>query len=516
MSRSPEVPTTEPDTSWVAVLEHHARRAPDRALAICGDETVTYGEMLTRVSALAAGLHGRGVGAGDVVALLAYNCIELLESIFAANYLGAIAMPVNYRLAAPELRYILEHSEARAIVCDEALVGLANEATNGIEASLLRSCITGRVDGWTPLAELRTTPNAALRVAAAGDDVHRLMYTSGTTGRPKGVMLSHANLAWKNLAHLVEFGFTGADLGLACGPLYHVGALDLTTTTLVAAGATIIVHRAFEAADVVDEIERSRVTTVWLAPAMVNAIMALPDIERRDLSSVRVVINGGEKMPIPLVERIQRAFPSAWFADAYGLTETVSGDTFLDHDSILTKLGSVGRPCLYLELDVRDERGASVPPGERGEVVLRGPKVFRGYWKDPEATSAAFAGGWFHTGDIGVVDDDGYLYIVDRLKDMIVSGGENIASSEVERVLYEHGSVVEAAVVAHPDERWGEVPVAYVALAAGATVTPDELVEHCRARLARYKVPKEVSLVDALPRNPSGKVLKRELRGRTA
>jgi acyl-CoA synthetase (AMP-forming)/AMP-acid ligase II len=338
------------------------------------------------------------------------------------------------------------------------------------------------------------------------------MYTSGTTGRPKGVMLTHANLAWKNLAHLVEFGFTAADLGLACGPLYHVGALDLTTTTLIAAGATVIIHRAFDAAAVVDELERSRVTTVWLAPAMVNAIMALPGVETRDLASVRVIINGGEKMPIPLIERIQRTFPSAWFADAYGLTETVSGDTFLDRESIVTKLGSVGRPCLHLELDVWDERGRSVAAGERGEIVLRGPKVFRGYWRDPEATEQAFAGGWFHTGDIGVRDEDGYLFVVDRLKDMIVSGGENIAGSEVERVLYEHEAVLEAAVVGRPDPRWGEVPVAFVVLRSGHSVGPDELMAHCGGRLARFKVPKDVTFLDALPRNPSGKVLKRELR----
>ena len=365
---------------------------------------------------------------------------------------------------------------------------------------------------WISLGDLRADANEVARVAAAGDDVHRLMYTSGTTGRPKGVMLTHANLAWKNLAHTIEFGFTEADLGLACGPLYHVGALDLTTTSLIAAGATTIIHRSFDASDVVDEIERSRVSTVWLAPAMVNAIMALPDIEQRDLSSVRVVINGGEKMPIPLIERIQRVFPSAWFADAYGLTETVSGDTFLDRESIVTKLGSVGRPCLYLELDVWDEAGASVPPGEQGEIVMRGPKVFKGYWRDGDATAAAFTGGWFHTGDIGVRDADGYLYIVDRLKDMIVSGGENIASSEIERVLYEHDSVLEAAVIGRPDDRWGEVPVAFVVLRQNAGATPDELIAHCEVQLARFKVPREITFVEALPRNPSGKVLKRELR----
>jgi len=504
-------PEIHADVNWFAVLAHHAMHRPDAALTVFEGTTTTYGEMTARATELAAGLHERGVRRGDVVALLSYNCPEFLETVFAANYLGAIAMPINWRLAAPEVRFILEHSQARALVCDEALLGLANDAAAGLDALSRVSISTTTSDGWTPLADVRTNATVP-RAIVAGDDVHRLMYTSGTTGRPKGVMLTHANLAWKNLAHLVEFGFTRDDLGLACGPLYHVGALDLTTTTLIAAGATVIVHRVFDAAAVVDELERSRVTTVWLAPAMVNAIMALPDVESRDLSSVRVIINGGEKMPIPLIERIQRTFPSAWFADAYGLTETVSGDTFLDRDSIVTKLGSVGRPCLHLELDVWDVDGRSVAAGERGEIVMRGPKVFKGYWRDPQATATAFAGGWFHTGDIGVRDEDGYLFIVDRLKDMIVSGGENIAGSEVERVLYEHDAVLEVAVVGRPDERWGEVPVAYVALRADAFATADDLLQHCRANLAKFKVPKDVVFVDALPRNPSGKVLKRELR----
>jgi fatty-acyl-CoA synthase len=507
------------DVNWCNVLAHHAGRTPDKVLTLFEGEATTYGEMATRVTALAGGLVGHGVGPGDVVAILSYNCPEFLETLFAANYLGAIAMPINWRLAAPEVRYILEHSGARALVCDEALLPLADEAAAGLDDAPVRISIAP-VDtpGWTSIGDVRRSSQraepaaAAAAAAAAGDDVHRLMYTSGTTGRPKGVMLTHANLAWKNLAHIVEFGFTSADLGLACGPLYHVGALDLTTTSLIAAGATTIVHRSFDASSVVDEIERSRVTAVWLAPAMVNAIMALPDIDQRDLSSIRVVINGGEKMPIPLIERIQRVFPSAWFADAYGMTETVSGDTFLDRDSIITKLGSVGRPCLYLELDLWNEDGRSVPAGERGEIVMRGPKVFKGYWRDEEATAAAFTGGWFHTGDIGVRDQDGYLFIVDRLKDMIVSGGENIASSEIERVLYEHDAVLEAAVVGRPDARWGEVPVAFVALRQGAEATPDALIAHCQAQLARFKVPKEVTFVEALPRNPSGKVLKRELR----
>jgi acyl-CoA synthetase (AMP-forming)/AMP-acid ligase II len=506
-------PMTAPDMNWCAVLAHHATRTPDHAITTFEGRTVTYAAMAARAAATAAGLAEVGVGAGDVVGLLSYNCPEFLETVFAANHLGAIAMPINWRLAAVEVRYILENSRARAFVVDEPLVPIADDALDGMADPPSRVCIgSGAPDRWTRLADLRAPGRAGRHAPAAADDVHRLMYTSGTTGHPKGVMLTHANLAWKNAAHVVEFGFTSADVGLACGPLYHVGALDLTTTSLVAVGATTILHRTFDAAAVVDELERSRVTTVWLAPAMVNAIMALPDVEARDLRSVRVIVNGGEKMPIPLIERIQRTFPAAWFADAYGLTETVSGDTFLDRESIVTKLGSVGRPCLHLELDLWDEQRRSVPPGARGEIVLRGPKVFAGYWDDPDATAAAFAGGWFHTGDIGVRDEDGYLWIVDRLKDMIVSGGENIAGSEVERVLYEHAAVSEVAVVGRPDDRWGEVPVAFVVLHDGARATADELLDHCGARLARFKVPRDVTFLDALPRNPSGKVLKRELR----
>ena len=514
MTGQMQAPATRPDMNWVGVLEHHATRTPDRPVAVLGDDSVTYRGMADRAAAVAASLAERGVGRGDVVGLLAYNSIDFLTTIFAANHLGAIAMPINWRLAAAEVRFILEHSEARALVCDDTTVDVATEAAKDAP-DLVRVCISSERHGdWERFADLRTEADPPERAHASGDDVHRLMYTSGTTGRPKGVMITHANLAWKNYAHIAEFGFTSADVGLACGPLYHVGALDLVTTSMIAVGATTVIHRAFDAAAVVDEIERSRVTTVWAAPAMVRAILDVPGVDQRDLSSLRVIIAGGEKMPIPYIERLRTVFPSAWLADAYGLTETVSGDTFLDRDSTVSKLGSVGRPCQYLELDIWDEEGASVPAGDKGEVVVRGPKVFAGYWRDPDATAKAFAGGWFHTGDVGVMDDDGYLYIVDRLKDMIVSGGENIATSEVERALYEHESVVEVAVVGRPDERWGEVPVAWVVVRPDATVSAEELIEHCRGQLAKFKVPRAVTFIDELPRNPSGKVLKRDLRDR--
>jgi fatty-acyl-CoA synthase len=512
---APGGPGMDPDLSWLGVLEHHAGRTPEKPLAVLGDDVVTYREMLDQSASLAAGLGARGVGLGDVVGLLSYNSVEFLTTIFAANYVGAIVMPLNWRLAAAELRFILDHSAAVAIVCDEQLIDLADQATLGMD-DLVRVAVSSRKNvGWEQFSDLGDAVAVPERAHARGDDLHRLMYTSGTTGRPKGVMISHANLAWKNYAHITEFGLTGADVGLACGPLYHVGALDLTTTSLIAVGATTFVHRAFDPQQVVDEIERSRVTTLWMAPSMVRAVLELPGVGERDLSSVRLLIGGGEKMPIPFIDRLLRTFPSAWFADAYGLTETVSGDTFLDPGAIRSKLGSVGRPCHYLEVDIWDDQGCPLPPGERGEVVLRGPKVFKGYWRDPEATKAAFDGGWFHTGDIGLKDEDGYLYIVDRLKDMIVSGGENIASSEIERVLYEHEAVLEAAVVGRPDDRWGEVPVAYVVVGPSTTASPEDLIDHCRGQLARFKVPRAVVFIDALPRNPSGKVLKRELRQRS-
>jgi acyl-CoA synthetase (AMP-forming)/AMP-acid ligase II len=493
------------------VLAHHADRFPDRPCLLQGEEVITYGALEGRAARTAAGLRAQGLGRGQVVAVLLHNCPEFVELMFAVSRIGAVFMPINWRLAGDEVAYIVEHAGARCLVSEPALAELAEAARPGLAGAPLVS-VGDPPAGWTPFASLRERGPAPPIEEVAGDDLHRLMYTSGTTAHPKGVMISYANLYWKNVAHLVEFGFTGADRGLACGPLYHVGALDLTTTTLLYAGGSVEIHRTFEADRVLAALERRGISTVWLAPAMVNQLLAHPTLEQRDLSGVRVVIDGGEKMPLPLIERLVRAFPNAWFADAYGLTETVSGDTFLDRARTIDKLGSVGKPCLHLEVAIWDEQDRPLPPETLGEIVLRGPKVFGGYWRDPEATRAAFRGGWFHTGDIGRLDADGALYIVDRKKDLIISGGENIASPEVERVLYEHPAVLEASVVGRPDPRWGEVPVAFVVLRAGDRAEAAELQAFCRERLARFKVPRAVHFVDVLPRNPSGKVLKRVLR----
>jgi acyl-CoA synthetase (AMP-forming)/AMP-acid ligase II len=494
-----------------SILAHHADRFGDRPCLVWGDETITYGEFDRRSAATASGLARLGVSRGDVVAILLYNCPELLEAMFAVSRLGAVFMPINWRLAGEEVAYIAAHAGARCVISEPELAPLAEAARPRLDGAPFVS-VGAPPDGWTIFAALRDAGPPPSIEPVAGDDLHRLMYTSGTTARPKGVMITYANLYWKNVAHVIEFGITGADKGLACGPLYHVGALDLTTTTVLYAGGTVEIHRKFDADQVLDTIERRGITNVWLAPSMVNALLTHPTLDRRDLSGLRLVIDGGEKMPLPLIERLLRAFPSAWFADAYGLTETVSGDTFLDKRKTVEKIGSVGKPCLHLEVGIWDDEDRPVPAGTLGEIVLRGPKVFKGYWKDPDATAAAFRAGWFHTGDIGYLDADGFLYIADRKKDLIISGGENIASPEVERVLYEHPAVLEASVVGRPDPRWGEVPVAFVVLRAGAKAAAEELQEFCRARLARFKVPRAVEFIEALPRNPSGKVLKRTLR----
>ena len=451
----------------VAIVDHHAGRFPDALAFRCDDECVTYSQLAARVRISAAVLASVGVWQGDVVGILARNSLEYVEVMLATAYLGAIFMPLNWRLAGPELAYIIEHSTAKIIVTEQEFQAVLESSCRDLQLELLMlDQPRDSANSYVALCSNAVAPPAPAEIEA--DDLHRLMYTSGTTARPKGVMITYSNLFAKCAAHAVELEVTRCDRGLAVGPLYHVGALDLSLTTMLYVGASTSIKRGFEAAVTIDAIEREKITTTWLAPAMIKLLLAEQALSSRDLSSMRVIVDGGEKMPLPLIESVLKAFPNAWFADAYGLTETVSGDTFLDKGRVQDKLGSVGKPVLHLEVRVVDAEEQDAPIGEVGEIVLRGPKVFSGYWRDEHATTEAFRGGWFHTGDIGFLDEDGYLWIVDRLKDMVISGGENIASSELERVLHEHPEVAEAAVVARPDPRWGEVPVAYVAIRPGA------------------------------------------------
>jgi fatty-acyl-CoA synthase len=507
--------------NFAEILDYHADRTPERVAVVDGDLTLTYADLLTRVGALARTLTDLGVGEGDIVAILLTNRAEFLETVFAVNRLGAAFLPLNFRLAPDEWAYILDHSGASVLVSESAFAPAVDTIAGGPAHKLLvdGAEINGSTGGWQEYHALVGTHLAEPPPPVAdvpGDHLQRLMYTSGTTSRPKGVRITHHNTLFKNLGMIVHFGWTAEQVTAVAGPLYHVGALDMGGLTTLHVGGRLVLQRRFDAAALVALLEHHRVTTVWLAPAMVNAVLQCEaEIAAADLSTVALIMSGGEKMPEARLKQVLDVFPGLWFADAYGLTETVSSDTFLPYADMARKLGSVGKPLPHNRIRVVDDEGVDVPPDALGEIVIRGPKVFGGYWKDPEATAKAFRAGWFRTGDIGRLDAEGFLYIEDRKKDMIVSGGENIATPEVERVLYEHPAVLEAAVIGHPDARWGEVPHAFVVLRPGATLDADEVVEFCRARLARFKVPRYVDVVPVLPRTPSGKVLKRELRGTT-
>ncbi len=503
--------------NWSYVLERNAEKFPSKEAIVVGEQRWSYQELQGRVNALAKGLQELGVRKGDIVAILLYNCSEFIEITFAVNKLGAVWLPLNYRLAGAEITYVLNHSEAKMLISEPEFDPVIRQIRKDIPGVKKSICLGKEaLQGWESYDSIletyrgETVPHALVDL----EDFHRLLYTSGTTAHPKGVMITYGNLYWKNIAHILAFDIKAEDKTLVVGPLYHVGGMDLPGTGTLYAGGSLVILRKFDPVPVLETIQREKITNAWLAPAMVNILFQEPTFDRYDVSSIRFIIDGGEKMPLPLINKILEKFPNAWYADAYGLTETVSGDTFLPRDKVIEKIGSVGKPVLQLRVRVVDDAGNDVPSGTLGEIVLRGPKVFKGYWKNPEATAEAIKDGWFHTGDIGRLDEEGYLYIEDRKKDIIISGGENIASLEVERVLYELPQVLEAAVIGIPHPRWQEVPKAYLVLKKGAALTAEEIVDHCGRRLAKFKVPKEIEFIDLLPRNPSGKILKRELRER--
>ena len=484
-------------------IAFHARRTPERCALKYRGEEISYATFDARIRIVGGWLASRGIGADDVIAVLMKNSAAFLDIAFAASHIGAIFLPINFRLASDEIAYIVENAGARVLIADEEF---ASNAAGPAPVVL--------VDEAAQADATRLAPNAAPTAAhpCLPSDLMRLMYTSGTTDRPKGVMLTYENFYWKSADQVLVLGLGRDTRLLVAGPLYHVGALDLPGIAVLWQGGMLSIQRNFDAAQCLAAIEADRLDAAWLAPVMTTSILTYPDRERHDVSSLRWAIGGGEKTPEARIRAFSQYFTNARYIDAYGLTETVGGDTFMEPGREIEKIGSTGRPVAHVEIEIRDDTGNRLAPGVNGEICLRGPKVTRGYWKDPGKTAAAFFGEWFRSGDIGYLDDDGFLYLTDRKKDMIISGGENIASSEVERVIYELRQVREVAVIGMPDQRWGERPVAVVVLADGAALELPDLTDHCRRHLAAFKVPKQLIIRDSLPRNPSGKVLKRVLR----
>jgi fatty-acyl-CoA synthase len=484
-------------------IAFHARRTPDRCALKYRGEEISFATFDARIGKTAGWLAARGIRAGDVVAVLMKNSAAFLDLVFAASHLGAVLLPINYRLSADEVGYIVDNAGARLLIADEELASIA---AGDAPVVLLDDAAQASIASLAPNAA-----PAPMQPVQPGD-LMRLMYTSGTTDRPKGVMLSYENLYWKSADQTVALGLNAETRLLVVGPLYHVGALDLPGIAVLWHGGMLSIHRNFEPEAALQAIQDEKLNAAWFAPVMTTAILTCPTRERYDVSSLKWTIGGGEKTPEVRIRAFSEFFKNARYIDAYGLTETVGGDTFMEAGREIEKIGSTGRAIAHVEIEIRDDAGNRLAPGENGEICLRGPKITKGYWKDPAKTASAFFGDWFRTGDIGYLDADGFLYLTDRKKDMIISGSENIASSEVERVIYELPGVREVAVIGLPDPRWGEKPVAVVVLAEGAKLAMPDLTEHCRAKLAGFKVPKQLILRDSLPRNPSGKVLKRVLR----
>jgi acyl-CoA synthetase (AMP-forming)/AMP-acid ligase II len=516
----PAVPQPAPAAAYESVAAViRARAAADpAAIAITGDgRQLTFGELDERSSRLASALAGLGVRRGDRVAYLDQNATEFWETMFAAAKLGAVMTPLNFRLAGPELRAILEDAEPTVLIAAAAILDRLDPDAVPTATTLVRvGPGEGAATDYEPL--LATGAPADPGEQATGSELAVLMYSSGTTGASKGVCITAENLLTGVATFVAEFAPDTNSRSLVPPPYYHIAASGWSLIAL-SQGGQVVQVREPRPDHLLNLMQAHATTHAALVPAIIQVMVELPQARTADFSSLRTVVYGASPIDPGLLRRAVDLF-QAEFTQTYGLTETVGVATLLcpdDHRSAdPARLRSAGRAAACVQLAVTDPAtGAMLPAGQTGEVVIRGPNVTPGYWRRPEATAALFRpGGWLRTGDAGHLDADGYLTIADRIKDIIISGGENIIPGEVERVLAEHDGVLEAAVIGVPSPRWGETPVAFVVRRPDRDTGPsqDELLAFCRERLAHYKCPTRVEWVDALPRNPSGKVLRRELR----
>ncbi|MBA0052333.1 long-chain-fatty-acid--CoA ligase [Streptomyces sp. AJS327] len=502
------------------LLRRSAARSPGRTALVWGERRDTFAQLDDAVNRTAHALRERGVERGDRVALLSRNCRSFVVLYFALARLGAISVPINFMLGGEEIGYILRHSGASGLVIEDALAEGAEAALAGLEpdAVRLRGWITldgaiPRPSGWEPVEVWEEHPDGTEPGdGPAEDDPVQLMYTSGTESRPKGVMLSSRGLIAQYASVMVDGGMTGDDVEAHALPLYHCAQLHCFLTPDIALGATSVVLGGPDPETLLRTVERERVTKLFCPPTVWVALLRSPAFERYDLSSLRKGYYGASVMPVEVLRELAERLPNVRLTNFYGQTEMSPLATVLGPEEQSSRAGSAGRPALNVETRLVDEEGVPVPPGVVGEITHRSPHAMLGYWRDPERTAEVFSGGWFHSGDLGVLDEDGYLYVVDRKKDMIKTGGENVASREVEEALYLHPAVAEAAVIGIPHPYWIEAVTAVVVPRAGAEVRAEEVRAHCAERLAGFKVPKYVTVLEALPKNPSGKILKRSLR----
>ena len=492
---------------------YHANVRPNkiaiRDLSI--NKELTYSELDIRSNKLAEWLQKNGVGKGDRVAILSHNCAEFFELEFACAKIGAIELPLNWRLTKPELEYILNDSTPTVLIYDSAFLDISLELQKDcqIKGSL-------QIDNEDPLSQyesaLRESNGNYEEVPTTHDDLIMIMYTSGTTGHPKGAMINH-RMQLYNCINLASPAFVSAEtVQLVVLPLFHTGGMNCYANPVLHAGGELILIREFDPGLALSILGNSeyKVSHFFAVPAPYQFMMNHPDFDKTDLSFLKIAGIGGA----PCAEAILKTWSGRGVSmiQGWGMTETSPGGIGLDAADAERKLGSAGKPLMHTEVKVVDDDGNELPWGEVGELYIRGPNITPGYWNKPEATEDSFDGDWLKTGDAARFDDEGFVYIVDRWKDMYISGGENVYPAEVENVIYQLPQIAEAAVIGVPDERWGETGKVFISLKEGQSIEEKEIIEHCLNNLAKFKVPQSVEFIELLPRNATGKVLKRELR----
>ncbi|MCL5266410.1 MAG: long-chain-fatty-acid--CoA ligase [Chloroflexi bacterium] len=497
----------------------NAKLYPDKPAIIYGERRVTFGQLEDRINRLVNVLHAKGVKKGDRIAILAKNCIEYFEVYGSAEKGGPIIVPLNFRLQPHELAHLLNDCGACVLFVEAEYVDVIESIRPQIPFVKHFIAIRSDAPGYENYESLLSAASAEDALVEIGDDdVAYIIYTSGTTGLPRGAMLTHRGQAQDARAMTLELGIVPNDVYLGVMPFYHIGGRALALSHFYR-GCTNVVMRDFDPEGLLRLIQAERVTCVQVVPTMIAFALDLPNVRDFDLSCLRTIFYASAPMPVALLGRAIETFGPIFF-QAYGQTESGPLLTVLRKDDHLPdgseaevkRLGSCGIPVLDADVRVLNDDGRDVSPGEVGEISARSEWIMVGYWGKPDMTAQTVRDGWLYTGDMATVDEGGYIYIVDRKKDMIISGGENIYPREIEEVLYRHPAVLEAAVIGTPDERWGEAVKALVVLKSGATATEAEIIEHCKINLASYKKPKSVEFVESLPKTPTGKILKRELR----
>lgn len=503
-------------------LHRHARISRERIATVFGARRRTYAQLRDRVARLAAGLRSLGVAADDRVGILMLNSDRYLETLYATYWAGGAVNPVNVRWSPDEIAYSLDDCDTRVLVVDDTFLPMVPQLA---ERSKSLQTLVHAGDGETPAGMISFEALVAQHEPAedamrGGRDLAGVFYTGGTTGFPKGVMNSHAGLYSNALGAVTDDIAAEGGVALHAAPMFHMADLVFFNASLMT-GSTNVIIPAFDPVKVLDAIERERVTHALLVPTMIQLTVDHPELARRDISSLKFVVYGASPISEAVLDRAMQAFPTAGFIQAYGMTELSPIVTVLSaywHSlegcAKANKRRSAGRPNAVADLRVVDINDRTVPNGTVGEIVARGPGVMLGYWNKPEETATALRNGWMHTGDGGYMDDDGFVFIVDRVKDMIVTGGENVYSVEVENAVARHPAVAAVAVIGIPSDQWGEAVHAVIVSKPGAKPTADEIIAHCKALIASYKVPRSIEFVDALPMSGAGKVLKREIRKR--